>query len=108
LAIGHLRALEHLGQEEFIQVNLGTGHGSSVLELVQAFSRACGRHIPFVFTSRREGDVASYYACTDLAHKTIGWHATRKLHDMCADTWRWQSQNPNGYRIPTERGTTRA
>jgi UDP-glucose 4-epimerase len=99
LAIGHLRALEHLGKDDFLQVNLGTGRGSSVLELVHAFSRACGRNIPFVFTPRREGDVASYYASTDLAHKTLGWQATRELHDMCADTWKWQSQNPNGYRI---------
>jgi UDP-glucose 4-epimerase len=99
LAIGHLRALEQLSKEDVIQVNLGTGRGSSVLELVHAFSEACGKQIPFVFTARREGDVASYYACTDLAHKTLGWQATRKLHDMCADTWRWQSQNPDGYGV---------
>jgi UDP-glucose 4-epimerase len=106
LAIGHLRALEHLDGEDFMQVNLGTGRGSSVLELVRTFSRACGKHIPFVFTARREGDVASYYACTDLAHKTLGWQATRKLHDMCVDTWRWQSQNPNGYRISADHAAT--
>lgn len=105
LAIGHLRALEHLGKEDFIQVNLGTGRGSSVLELVHAFSKACGRQIPFVFTGRREGDVASYYACTDLALKTLGWRATRKLQDMCADTWRWQSQNPDGYAMSVDRAS---
>lgn len=102
LAIGHLRALEQLGREDFIQVNLGTGRGSSVLELVHAFSEACGKQIPFVFTARREGDVASYYACTNLAHQTLGWQATRKLHDMCADTWRWQSQNPDGYGVAAD------
>jgi UDP-glucose 4-epimerase len=106
LAIGHLRALEHLGKEDFIQVNLGTGRGRSVLELVHAFSKACGRKIPFVFTARREGDVASYYACTEFAHRTLGWQATRKLHDMCADTWRWQSRNPNGYRIAADHAVT--
>ncbi len=99
LASGHLRALEHLSRQDFIQVNLGTGRGSSVLDLVQAFSKACGKDIPFVFSARRDGDVASYYAATDLAHKLLGWRATRKLHDMCADTWRWQSRNPNGYGI---------
>ncbi|HVX75140.1 MAG TPA: UDP-glucose 4-epimerase GalE [Bradyrhizobium sp.] len=102
LAIGHLRALEHLSKEDFIQVNLGTGRGSSVLELVNAFSKACGKHIPFVFAARREGDVASYYACTDLAHETLRWRATRNLHDMCVDTWRWQSQNPYGYGIAAD------
>ncbi|SDT58231.1 UDP-glucose 4-epimerase GalE [Bradyrhizobium canariense] len=99
LATGHLRALEHLGRQDFLQVNLGTGRGSSVLDLVRAFSKACGKDIPFVFSARREGDVASYYACTDLAHQLLGWRATRKLHDMCVDTWRWQSRNPNGYDI---------
>jgi UDP-glucose 4-epimerase len=103
LAIGHLRALEYLGREDSIQVNLGTGHGSSVLDLVHAFSEACGKQIPFVFAARREGDVASYYACTDLAHKALGWRATRTLHDMCADTWRWQSQNPSGYELSADR-----
>jgi UDP-glucose 4-epimerase len=97
LAEGHLKALNHLDQRRFFKVNLGTGHGTSVLELVRAFSTACAKEIPLVFAPRREGDVASCYACPDLAEQLLGWRAERSLAEMCSDVWRWQNNNPNGY-----------
>ena len=97
VAAGHLRALEGLEKQRLIKVNLGTGRGTSVLELVQAFSKASGRDIPIVSAPRRDGDIACCYACPDLAQQTLGWRATRDLSDMCKDTWRWQSSNPQGY-----------
>jgi UDP-glucose 4-epimerase len=95
LAAGHLRALEGLEKQDFVKVNLGTGLGTSVLELAQAFSKASGRNIPTVSAPRRAGDIACCYANPDLAGQTLGWHATRDLDAMCRDTWRWQSQNPD-------------
>jgi UDP-glucose 4-epimerase len=97
LAAGHVRALECLETESSIRVNLGTGRGVSVLELVQTFSKVCGRQIPIVFEPRRAGDVASCYACADLAKRILGWRARHDLNDMCEDAWRWQSTNPRGY-----------
>ena len=97
LAAGHLRALECLDRERLIKLNLGTGRGTSVLELVQAFGRASGRDIPLVFASRRDGDLPSYYANPNLARQVLGWTATRSLDDMCKDTWKWQSNNPHGF-----------
>jgi UDP-glucose 4-epimerase len=97
LAEGHLKALNGLDQDRFFKVNLGTGRGTSVLELVDAFSKASAKEIPLVFAPRREGDVASCYACPDLAEKLLGWRAERSLAEMCADVWRWQSKNPDGY-----------
>jgi len=98
LAEGHVAALRHLlaGQPSFT-VNLGTGQGTSVLELVQAFERASGRTIAYEIAPRRAGDVASCYADAALAERLLGWRAVRNLDAMCADSWRWQSQNPNGY-----------
>lgn len=98
LASGHLRALDCLEAQDFIRVNLGTGRGSSVLEMVDAFSRASGRQITVEFAPRREGDLASYYACPELAFDVLGWRATRHLDDMCRDAWNWQRSNPDGYR----------
>lgn len=98
LAAGHVRALVELDTQPVITVNLGTGRGSSVLDLVSAFRKVSGRDIPLVFAPRRDGDVASYYACTDLAERLLGWRATRNLVKMCADTWNWQQRNPGGYR----------
>jgi UDP-glucose 4-epimerase len=98
LAAGHLRALECLEKQDLIKVNLGTGFGTSVLELVQAFSKASGKNIPTVSAPRRAGDIACCYASPDLARQTLGWHATRDLDAMCRDAWRWQSQNPDGYK----------
>ncbi len=98
LAEGHVKALEyaleHKGTEVF---NLGTGHGVSVLELVHAFERASGVKIPYRIAPRRAGDLAEVYADPAKAERVLGWKATRTVEDMCADSWRWQSNNPNGY-----------
>jgi UDP-glucose 4-epimerase len=98
LAEGHVAALRHLlGGARSLTVNLGTGRGSSVLELVHAFERASGRPVPYEVVARRPGDVAACYADPTLAERTIGWKATRDLDRMCADSWRWQVANPNGF-----------
>jgi UDP-glucose 4-epimerase len=98
LAEGHVAALDHLLAEAgSLTVNLGTGHGTSVLELVHAFERASGKRVPYEIVGRRPGDVAACYADASLAAQTIGWRARRGLDAMCADTWRWQTANPNGY-----------
>lgn len=98
LAQGHVAALEAMVvRGEGFTVNLGTGVGHSVLEVVRAFEKACGRPIPVQFAPRRPGDVAQCYAGTQLAEKLLGWKALLSLEDMCADTWRWQSQNMQGY-----------
>ncbi|CAM4146199.1 UDP-glucose 4-epimerase GalE [Comamonas aquatilis] len=100
LARGHVKALEtlqNLPQPELLTVNLGTGKGYSVLEVLQAFEKACGKALPYAVAERRPGDVASCYADPLHARKVLGWQAEHDLETMCADTWRWQSQNPNGY-----------
>jgi UDP-glucose 4-epimerase len=99
LADGHVAALKRLlSHPESFTVNLGTGTGSSVLEVVRAFEQASGRSIPYQIVARRAGDVAECYANPALAQQLLGWQARRTLQDMCADAWRWQSTNPNGYR----------
>lgn len=99
LALGHLKALEKLKENPgVLTCNLGTGRGCSVLEMIAAFARASGRKIPYQITGRRPGDVACCYADPGLAEKELGWQARRGIDAMCADTWRWQSNNPNGYR----------
>lgn len=98
LARGHLAALERLFMNEgSFTVNLGTGHGVSVLEAVAAFERACGRSIPVKLAPRRSGDVAACYASPSRAHELLGWRAEKDLAQMCDDHWRWQRQNPDGY-----------
>ncbi len=98
LAQGHVAALRRLlSKQESLTVNLGTGRGYSVLELVQAFEQASGRAIPYEVAPRRAGDVASCYADPSLARELLGWSATRNLAQMCADAWRWQSGNPQGF-----------
>ena len=77
--------------------NLGTGRGSSVLEVIDAFSKACGRKLPYVIKPRRAGDIAENYAACDKARDELGWTAQYDLDRMCEDSWRWQSNNPNGY-----------
>ena len=77
--------------------NLGTGKGSSVLDVIHAFERACGRELPYQIKPRRAGDVAENYAACDKAHEELGWVAQYDLDRMCADSWRWQSMNPDGY-----------
>ena len=97
LALGHLSALEKLIQPGVYTYNLGTGRGYSVLEVVSAFERACGKPIPYRIVERRPGDAAISFADPSLAQKELGWFAMRSLDDMCQDAWRWQSLNPNGY-----------
>jgi UDP-glucose 4-epimerase len=101
LALGHLKALHVLEQlkksDECLTVNLGTGTGYSVLDIVRAFEQASGRSIPYKVAPRRPGDIASCYADPQRAFGLLSWRAERSLSAMCADTWRWQSGNPNGY-----------
>jgi UDP-glucose 4-epimerase len=97
LASGHVSALKLLESPQCFAVNLGTGAGSSVLEVISAFEAASGKAIPYDIKPRRPGDIDAYYAATDYAEELMGWKATRSLETMCADHWRWQSSNPNGY-----------
>jgi len=98
LADGHVAALRYLfDQGRSLTVNLGTGRGYSVLEVVRAYEKASGREVPLHFAPRRPGDVDACYADPSLAAQTLGWRARRDLDDMCADSWRWQSQNPRGF-----------
>jgi len=100
LARGHLAALDKLDSiADVLTVNLGTGRGYSVLEMVEAFHRASGRDIPYRIVSRRPGDIAACYADPSLAERLLGWRAEYDLERMCRDVWRWQSQNPNGYAV---------
>ncbi len=99
LATGHLKALERLQQHaECHAINLGTGVGYSVLDMLRAFEQASGRPVPYRVAARREGDVASCYADPGRATALLGWRASRDLQAMCVDAWRWQSENPHGYR----------
>ncbi len=98
LAEGHVAALRRLAeQRRSLTVNLGTGIGYSVLDVVHAYERACGRSVPCEIVARRPGDVARCYADPTLARELLGWRARRDLDAMCADSWRWQSSNPRGY-----------
>ncbi len=99
LAKGHVKAIEALDREGsgVYPVNLGTGCGYSVLDIVKAFSEACGKEIPYVIDPRRPGDIAECYADPTRAKELLGWVAEKGLAEMCADTWRWQSGNPDGY-----------
>lgn len=122
LAAGHVAALQYLEQQAdlatndlatndtvtnssaiktsvgFLPINLGSGKGSSVLELVTAFSEVTAQSVPYQFAPRRAGDIASCYASADKAKALLNWQAQLSITDMCVDTWRWQSMNPNGYR----------
>ena len=101
LALGHLKALKILEQSqeraECLTVNLGTGTGYSVLDIVRAFEQASGRSVPYKIAARRPGDIASCYADPQRAIELLGWRAERGLSAMCTDTWRWQQMNPGGY-----------
>lgn len=98
LSLGHLKALEKLTANPGVQAyNLGTGQGYSVLEVVAAFEEVTGKPIPYRVVERRPGDVAESYADPSKARSELNWKAERGLADMCADAWRWQSQNPNGF-----------
>ncbi len=99
LAEGHVKALQWLERGLGLKAfNLGTGQGYSVLDMLHAFERACGQKLPYVLTDRRPGDVACCYADPAMAAEELGWRAELGLEAMCADAWRWQSNNPNGYR----------
>jgi UDP-glucose 4-epimerase len=98
LAAGHLAALDRLAaQPGVVTYNLGTGRGYSVLEVVAAFEQASGRKIPYEIVGRRPGDIAACYADPSKARAELRWVATRGIAEMCTDTWRWQSNNPQGY-----------
>ncbi|MBI1891813.1 MAG: UDP-glucose 4-epimerase GalE [Burkholderiales bacterium] len=98
LARGHVAAVERLfSTGAGFTVNLGTGQGYSVLEVVRAFAQACGRPIPYEIVGRRPGDIAVCYANPELAHELLGWRAQKDLAEMCADHWRWQNMNPAGF-----------
>ncbi|KPC49135.1 UDP-glucose 4-epimerase GalE [Amantichitinum ursilacus] len=98
LARGHVKALQKLAQGPgTVTVNLGTGVGYSVLDMVKAFERASGKPVPYQLVDRRPGDIAACYADPALAREQLGWSAEKTLDDMCADSWRWQSSNPNGF-----------
>ena len=99
IAIGHIRALEKLETNSgLVTYNLGTGNGFSVLQLVKAFSKASGKEIPYKIAPRRPGDVAICYADPSKANRELNWKAEKSLEQMCEDSWRWQKNNPKGYR----------
>lgn len=100
LAYGHVKAIDYLNNSSLIKplkVNLGTGKGYSVLEMVKAFEKASGQKINYKLVDRRAGDIAKCYADPSTAKEILGWEAKRSIEDMCVDSWRWQSNNPNGY-----------
>lgn len=98
LALGHIKAVEKVeGEDGLFIYNLGTGVGYSVLDVVKAFEKASGKEIPYVIGPRRDGDIATCYSDPSKALKELGWKAERGIEEMCEDSWRWQSQNPNGY-----------
>jgi len=99
LAIGHLKALQRLDAPKCFSVNLGTGIGYSVLDVVMAFQKAAGRPVPYSTANRRAGDVAVCYADPTYAFDLLGWRAEKNLDAMCRDTWNWQQMNPEGYEI---------
>ena len=98
LARGHVKALAKLAPGSGVSVyNLGTGNGYSVLDVIHAFEKACGHALPYEIKPRRPGDIAACYAKCDKAKAELGWEAEYGIEEMCADSWRWQSQNPDGY-----------
>ena len=98
LARGHVKAIERFAKKDGVFVcNLGTGHGYSVLDVIHAFEKACGKELPYVIRERRPGDIATCYSSPAKAEKELGWTAEFDLEDMCRDSWNWQQKNPNGY-----------
>jgi UDP-glucose 4-epimerase len=103
LAQGHLAALAELFRSgRSFTLNLGTGQGYSVLEMVSAFEKASGRRVPYELVARRPGDIATCYADPANAQRILGWSAKKGLAEMCADHWRWQSTNPTGFHAPSK------
>lgn len=98
LALGHVKAIDKVKEKPGVKVyNLGTGKGYSVLDVVKAFSRACGHDVPYEIKPRRAGDIATCYSDATLAKEELGWEAQYGIDEMCADSWNWQTKNPNGY-----------
>ena len=98
LAVGHVKAMKKFEEKPDVYIyNLGTGNGYSVLEVLHAFEKACGKTLPYEIKPRRAGDIATCYADPSKAKRELGWEAKYGIDEMCADSWRWQSQNPNGY-----------
>lgn len=97
LALGHIAAIENCREAGVHIYNLGTGHGYSVLDMIHAFEKACGKKLPYKICPRRDGDIAACYACPDKAEKELHWKAKYGIEEMCASQWKWQSANPNGY-----------
>ena len=99
LAIGHVKALKKIEEKAGVKIyNLGTGNGYSVLDVVKAYEKACGKPIKYEIKDRRPGDIATCYADASKAKEELGWTAERGIEEMCEDSWRWQSMNPDGYR----------
>ena len=101
LAAGHVQALRHMKPGVSIY-NLGTGHGYSVLDVVKAYSKACGKEIPYEIKPRRAGDIATCYSDPSLAKRELGWEAKYGIEEMCRDSYHWQSMNPDGYQTSQE------
>jgi len=98
LAEGHVKALDKIENfTEVMTINLGTGTGYSVKDMVKAFEKVSGKEVPFCIAPRRAGDIAKCYADPSYAKEVLGWEAKKNIEEMCEDSWRWQSQNPNGY-----------
>lgn len=98
LAAGHVKAINKIKENPGVKIyNLGTGKGYSVLDVVKAFSKACGHDVPYEIKPRRAGDISTCYSDASLAKKELGWEAQYGIDEMCADSWKWQSMNPNGY-----------
>ncbi len=98
LAVGHVKALKKIEENVGLGIyNLGTGVGYSVLDIVKNFEEATGVKIPYVIKERRAGDIAACYSDASKAKRELGWEAQNGIKEMCADSWRWQSNNPNGY-----------
>ena len=97
LALGHIAAIEECKESGVHIYNLGTGHGYSVLDMIHAFEKACGKTLPYKICARRDGDIAACYACPDKAEKELKWKAKYGIEEMCATQWKWQSGNPRGY-----------
>ena len=99
LADGHVKAIDKINSfDKVMTINLGTGNGYSVLDMVKAFEKASGKKVPYKIAPRRDGDIAVCYADPTYAKEVLGWEAKRDIQQMCEDSWRWQSQNPNGYK----------
>ena len=98
LAIGHVKTVDYvLGCTGIEAINLGTGVGYSVLDVIHAYEKACGKTLPYAILPRREGDIATCYANPEKALRLLGFKTELDIERMCADSWRWQSTNPNGY-----------